>query len=798
MVTARTKAALATGRADSVIICASDAPCDRAFARRLAGDIQRMGYTPRYHRKSNETPWTEDEVGRARAALVVLSPFLESAAVARMEYQSAAQRRTPIVPLQTAVEMPPIPPEIQQFQWVDFYELYERGLANLTRTLGRPQETALRRLRRAALLGKVVPFARTALAAFLLAMWLLLLNDIFGNGVWVLALLPALFVAVGVEQYRRGEPPGWRITLTKILAGAALTALPVLALAAHYPTTPVYWFTGILALIGGLMAWLLMWIELRSLKRGRLGARRTLGIFRFLLNAFIIGGALIGAAATASSLPYLPNANLRDPLTETLIGVAAVAVSVVVAAEVEWLRSPLRRVTSARRQLVETGESSGRIAKPERSSTVTRAAPVVFISHSSADNDFAIRLSHDLQARGIASWVDRRQLRAGMSWSDEIQQALDRSQVILMALSTLSAASEWVRREYQTALAQAKRVIVLRLDTETGIPADLSHTGTADFSTLYENGLADALALLGASQQALDGARQALLRRLRYAWLISLVRLVAAGYLLLARSLVFGVASFTLLGGFEHVAGVRDLAVYPFIWLARAAPGATLGVFVSLGERARIEGAKPRRWISLARVVNAALTGEGWIGVWTFGVLGLIFSPATWLAVLFLSAQTPGGNIANELARNAASHNSSPSVYLIFAASIAGIGLVNAALAVPLARAERRSREQGKRMLLILSAIAGYASRAGIGMLGVVIPVYLAYLSPVNPFGPPPPDSATILGYTALVGLVVGALVAAIDLFFFPAGPPHQALKKLRMILLGSRRQANGPLPASA
>ncbi len=804
MVMARKKAALAAGRQDSVIICASDAPCDREFARRLASDIQRMGYTPRYHRKDGEGPWPENEIERARAALVVLSPFLESAAVARMEYQSAAQRRKMIVPLQTNVEMH-IPQEIEQFQWVDFYELYERGLANLTRTLGRPQEQALRRIRTATLLGWVIPYVRTALAAFLLAMWLLLVNDLFGQGVWMLVLLPALFVAVGVEQYRRGDPPGWRIRSTKVIAGAAVTALPGLALLEVVSKPPADWvkgvltFSGVLAVIGGLMAWLLMWIELRSLKRGRLGARRTLGIFRFLLNAVIIALALVGAVATAFSLPYLPNSRLRDPLTGALIGSVAIVVSIMVAAGVEWLRSPLRRVKSARRQLVETGASSGRIAKPVASSAVAEATPVVFISHSSGDNDFAIRLSRDLQARGIASWVDRRQLRPGMPWSDEIQQALGRSQIILLALSSLSVASEWVRREYQTALEQAKRVIVMRLDTESGVPEELVQARTADFSALYESGLADVLPLLSASQEVVDKARQALMRRLRYAWLINTVRLFTMVYLLLSRTMVFGAASFTLLGGFDHVAGVHDLAAYPFIWLARAAPGAALGVFVSLGERARIEDAKPRRWISLARVVNAALTGEGWLGVWSAGVLGLIFAPATWLTMLFIANQTPLDDISLEIAQNAANHSSSPAFSLIFAGIVIGIGLVNAVLAVPLERALRRSREQGKRALLILSTIVGYASRTGIGMMGVAIPFYLAYLSPVNPFGPPPANGLTnILNYALGVGLAIGAGMAAIDLFFFPAGPSRQALKNLRSILLTQRRQTNGARNASA
>src|SRR5262249_29251883 len=154
-----------------------------------------------------------------------------------------------------------------------------------------------------------------------------------------------------------------------------------------------------------------------------------------------------------------------------------------------------------------------------------------------------LKLSRDLQQRGIASWVDRRQLQPGMSWPDEIQQSLGRSQVILLALSPLALTSDWVRQEYKAAVAERKNVLVLRLDEASICPPELSQARTIDFFTVYEQGLADVLSALRADQGIVAAARQMLRRRLRFAWLISTVRLCASSYLLLARVLVFAAAS---------------------------------------------------------------------------------------------------------------------------------------------------------------------------------------------------------------------------------------------------------------
>jgi hypothetical protein len=351
-------------------------------------------------------------------------------------------------------------------------------------------------------------------------------------------------------------------------------------------------------------------------------------------------------------------------------------------------------------------------------------------------------------------------------------------------LSPLALASEWVRQEYQAAILQRKNVLLLQMDASCAPPPELQQARVIDFATLYVNGLVDLLAALHADQLAIASARRTLRQRLQYAWLISTVRLIASSYLALARMLVFAVASFVLLGGFDHIVGVDNLATYTLIWVARAAPGAAIGLLVSLEEIARVAGAQRVRWMSLARVVNGALTGEGLLGVWTLGLGGLFLAPVTWLAILFLINQTPEAFFMQD----AAQHDPGPTPSLVISAIVVGIGVVNGALVVPLARSEQRNREMGKHALIILSHVAGYSARIGIGAMALVAPLYVFFDSPVDPFGPPPQAIFGGIGIWILGGLVVGAITGAIELFFFPAGPSRTALRKLRAVVL-SRHQ---------
>lgn len=224
------------------------------------------------------------------------------------------------------------------------------------------------------------------------------------------------------------------------------------------------------------------------------------------------------------------------------------------------------------------------------------------------------------------------------------------------------------------------------------------------------------------------------------------------------------------------------------------APGAVVGLFVGLTERAcietRIQDAKPSRWIALGRVVNGFLTGEGLLGVWTAGVLGLLVSPTLWLIILFFNNLTPW-----DLAASESASGPTPVGSLLGWGAIFAVCVLNAALAIPLARSERRSREEGKVVLPLLSRLYQLFSRGGIGFLRVVVPLYVLFLSPINPPGPPPPVVSGPLYAWLVYGLAIGGAAAAIELFFFPVGPSRRALNKLRKVVFARQeRREQAPL----
>jgi hypothetical protein len=95
----------------------------------------------------------------------------------------------------------------------------------------------------------------------------------------------------------------------------------------------------------------------------------------------------------------------------------------------------------------------------------------IFISYAHKDGaDLARTLHDDLKASGYEVWLDRSRLTAGASWSADIEEALDRSDVVLALLSHGSFESDICRGEQLRALRMGKRVIPLMLADEADRP----------------------------------------------------------------------------------------------------------------------------------------------------------------------------------------------------------------------------------------------------------------------------------------------------------------------------------------
>ena len=76
----------------------------------------------------------------------------------------------------------------------------------------------------------------------------------------------------------------------------------------------------------------------------------------------------------------------------------------------------------------------------------------VFISYSRNDDAFVQQLSHDLDVRGIATWIDKPRIKAGTpDWDAAIRYAIGNAKAVILIASPASRQSQYVRDELSLA-----------------------------------------------------------------------------------------------------------------------------------------------------------------------------------------------------------------------------------------------------------------------------------------------------------------------------------------------------------
>ena len=131
----------------------------------------------------------------------------------------------------------------------------------------------------------------------------------------------------------------------------------------------------------------------------------------------------------------------------------------------------------------------------------------VFLSHASQDHGTAVRLRKFLVAHGIPVWFSPHHIRGAQQWLDEIGQALDRCDWLVVVLTPAAVASVWVKREVGFALNEqhyGDRVIPLLL--KQCVPKKLAWP-LATIQTIdarpYDEGLRKLLAIWGISYRGI-------------------------------------------------------------------------------------------------------------------------------------------------------------------------------------------------------------------------------------------------------------------------------------------------------
>lgn len=84
------------------------------------------------------------------------------------------------------------------------------------------------------------------------------------------------------------------------------------------------------------------------------------------------------------------------------------------------------------------------------------ATPRVFVSHATADAQFANRLAEDLRSAGADVWLDSSHMGAG-DFVARINNALQSRDVVVLVLSPAAIQSNWVSQEFNAAIARTQQ-----------------------------------------------------------------------------------------------------------------------------------------------------------------------------------------------------------------------------------------------------------------------------------------------------------------------------------------------------
>ena len=88
-----------------------------------------------------------------------------------------------------------------------------------------------------------------------------------------------------------------------------------------------------------------------------------------------------------------------------------------------------------------------------------RSRPRIFLAYVAEDRAMADRLFEDLEAKGLAPWLDRRKLLPGQNWPRAIEEAIETSDFFVACFSHLSVSKKGsFQSEIRYALDCARRV----------------------------------------------------------------------------------------------------------------------------------------------------------------------------------------------------------------------------------------------------------------------------------------------------------------------------------------------------
>lgn len=120
--------------------------------------------------------------------------------------------------------------------------------------------------------------------------------------------------------------------------------------------------------------------------------------------------------------------------------------------------------------------------------------PKIFISYAHSDSEAARRIADELRKVELQVWLDASSLQPGQNWVAEINLALEDAGYLLVLLSPVSLASQWVQSEWTSMLTRLLGgknggiVIPLRLE-DVRVPALLQPLQYVDLFPDFDAGV---------------------------------------------------------------------------------------------------------------------------------------------------------------------------------------------------------------------------------------------------------------------------------------------------------------------
>lgn len=154
----------------------------------------------------------------------------------------------------------------------------------------------------------------------------------------------------------------------------------------------------------------------------------------------------------------------------------------------DWQDADLRRVSILSSTY---NHNELRKAKLEGASIMRSGEHIsVFISHTGEDKDFARKLAEDLKTSGINVWLDEWEIKVGHSITEKVNEALDRSNYIVVILSEKFFSKTWPMRELKSAMMKQSStgktfILPVKID-DAPMPSLIADIAYADFRKDYE------------------------------------------------------------------------------------------------------------------------------------------------------------------------------------------------------------------------------------------------------------------------------------------------------------------------